>query len=94
LWRYRIIVLLISLLGLVVPIFKARPVVVMITSQAFQSLILPVTVGCILYLGNRDDLMGEHKHSTLTNVLLVAILLFSIVTSLMGIQGVWQSIMG
>jgi len=88
--KYRVMVLLISLLGLVVPVFGARPVLVMIASQAFNSVILPITVGCILYLGNRRDLMGEHKNSALTNVLLVAILLFSIVTSAMGIQGVWR----
>ena len=90
--KYRIMVLLISLLGLVVPIFKARPVFVMIVSQAFQSIILPVTVGCILYLGNRRDLMGEHKNKLMTNIILVAILLFSIVTTSMGIKGVWQLI--
>jgi manganese transport protein len=33
--KYRIMVLIISLLGLVVPIFHARPVFVMIISQAF-----------------------------------------------------------
>ena len=90
--RYRIMVFLISLLGLVVPIFEARPVFVMIVSQAFQSIILPVTVGCILYLGNRRDLMGEHKNTPLTNVFLIAILLFSIVTTSMGVKGVWQLI--
>lgn len=90
--KYRVMVLLISLLGLVVPIFKARPVFVMIVSQAFQSIILPVTVGCILYLGNRRDLMGEHKNKLMTNIILVAILLFSIVTTSMGIKGVWQLI--
>jgi Mn2+/Fe2+ NRAMP family transporter len=90
--RYRIMVFLISLLGLVVPLFGARPVFVMIVSQAFQSIILPVTVGCILYLGNRRDLMGKHKHTPLTNIFLIAILLFSIVTTSMGIKGVWQLI--
>jgi Mn2+/Fe2+ NRAMP family transporter len=90
--RYRIMVFFISLLGLVVPIFEARPVFVMIVSQAFQSIILPVTVLCILYLGNRRDLMGKHKHTTGTNIFLVAILLFSIVTTSMGIRGVWQLI--
>jgi Mn2+/Fe2+ NRAMP family transporter len=88
--RYRIMVFFISLLGLVVPIFEARPVFVMIVSQAFQSIILPVTVICILYLGNRRDLMGEHKHTLKTNIFLGAILLFSIVTTSMGIKGVWQ----
>jgi Mn2+/Fe2+ NRAMP family transporter len=88
--RFRIMVFFISLLGLVVPIFEARPVFVMIVSQAFQSIILPVTVVCILYLGNRRDLMGEHKHTLKTNIFLGAILLFSIVTTSMGIKGVWQ----
>ena len=90
--KYRIMVLIISLLGLVVPIFNAPPVFVMIVSQAFQSIILPVTVGCILYLGNRRDLMGEHKNTLMTNLFLTVILLFSIVTSSMGIKGVWQLI--
>ena len=90
--KYRVMVLLISLLGLVVPLFKAPPVIVMIVSQAFNSVILPITVGCILYLGNRKDLMGEHKNSVFTNLILTAILLFSIVTTSMGVKGVWQFI--
>jgi len=90
--KYRIMVFLISLLGLVVPVFHAPPVFVMIVSQAFQSIILPVTVGCILYLGNRKDLMGNNKNTGMANVILIAILLFSIVSSFMGIKGVWQLI--
>jgi len=90
--HYRTIVLGISLLGLVVPIFEARPIIVMIVSQAFNAVILPVTVACILYLGNRRDLMGEYRNTTTTNVVLTAILLFSFVTTAMGIRGVWQII--
>lgn len=92
--KYRVMVLLISLLGLVVPLFEAPPVLVMIVSQAFNSVILPITVACILYLGNRRDLMGDHRHTTTTNALLVAILALSIVTSAMGIRGVWQMVAG
>jgi len=92
--KYRIMVFIISLLGLVVPIFEARPAFVMIVSQAFNSVTLPMTVACILYLGNRKDLMGEHRNSLTTNILLTAIPIFSIVTSSMGIRGVWQLITG
>lgn len=88
--KYRVMVLIISLLGLVVPIFEARPVFVMIISQAFNSIILPVTVGCILYLGNRSDLMGKYKNSMGTNLFLMAVLIFSMITSTMGIKGVLQ----
>jgi len=90
--KYRIMVLGISLLGLVVPIFDAPPVFVMILSQAFNSVILPVTVGCILYLGNRKDLMGEYRNKLATNIFLLAILVFSFVNTSMGIKGVWQLI--
>jgi Mn2+/Fe2+ NRAMP family transporter len=90
--KYRILVLLISLLGLVVPIFDARPVFVMIISQAFNSVILPITVTCIFYLSNRKDLMGEHKNTWLANSVLAAILLFSIFTSSIAVKGVWQVI--
>jgi manganese transport protein len=90
--RYRIMVLVISLLGLVVPVFNAPPVFVMILSQAFNSVMLPVTIACMIYLGNRQDLMGEHRNSLLTNIILAALLLFSMINSSMGIKGVWQLI--
>ncbi len=85
--KYRIIVFFISLLGLVVPLFDARPIFVMLASQAFNVVLLPVTVACIFYLGNKKDLMGAHRHSLITNISLGAIFLFSLVTSVIGFQG-------
>ncbi len=90
--KYRVMVFFISLLGLVVPIFEARPVFVMIISQAFNAVILPVTVGCIMYLGNRKDLMDKYKFNLSTNVILLLIFAFSIFTSAIGIKGVLQLI--
>jgi len=91
--KYRIMVLFISLLGLVVPIFEAPPVFVMIISQAFNAVILPLTITCILYLGNRNDLMKKFRFSMTTNSILFLILAFSLFTSAVGIKGVMQSIM-
>ena len=88
--RYRILVLLISLLGLVVPIFEARPLVVMIISQAFNAVILPATVACIFYLSNRKDLMGEQINHWSANIILGLILLFALFTSSVGVRGLWQ----
>ena len=85
--KYRILVFFISLLGLVVPLFDARPVFVMILSQAFNVVLLPLTVACIFYLTNRTDLMGEYRNKWLTNVGLAGIFLFSLVTGYMGFQG-------
>lgn len=90
--KYRVMVFLISLLGLVVPLFGARPIFVMIISQAFNAVILPITVGCIFYLSNRKDLMGAYKNKPLSNIFLTLILLFSLMTSFIAMKGVWQLI--
>ena len=92
--RYRVMVFLISLLGLVVPFFGARPVLVMIVSQAFNAVILPITVACIFYLSNRKDLMGSHKSSMTSNAILTLILVFSLFTSFIAVKGFWQLIGG
>ncbi len=88
--RYRVMVFLISLLGLVVPVFEARPVLVMIVSQSFNAVILPVTVACIFYLCNRKDLMRGHENTIISNIALAAIFLFAVFTSFVGFRGVWQ----
>ncbi|NOY60779.1 MAG: divalent metal cation transporter [Calditrichaeota bacterium] len=92
--QYRIMVFLISLLGLVVPVFHAKPVVVMIASQAFGALLLPVTVLCIIYLGNRKDVMGKENVNKLgTNIILGLILIFSIYMCGSGILGLLGTIL-
>jgi len=85
---YRIYVLLISLLGLVVPIFNGRPIMIMIASQAFGALLLPLAVSCILILGNKSSLMKSHKYSLPINVVLGAILIFALIMSYMSITGI------
>ena len=92
--KYRIMVFVISLLGLVVPLFGARPVLVMIVSQAFNAVILPITVASIFYLSTRKELMGDYKNTLISNIILAAILLFSLFTSFIGVKGVWQLISG
>ncbi len=92
--KYRVMVFFISLLGLVVPLFDARPILVMIASQAFNVVLLPATVACIFYLGNRKDLMGENRHGPLVNLSLMAIFVFSLVTSFMGLQGLMAMVRG
>lgn len=90
--KYRFIVFLVSLLGLVVPIFNAQPVFVMIISQALNAIILPLTVLSIFYLVNRKDLMGVYKAGIKSNIILILILIFAIFTSITGIRGVIELI--
>lgn len=90
--QYRVFVLCISLLGLVVPIFNARPIVVMIASQAFGALILPITVASIFLLGNKVELMKRYVFTRTTNSLLILIFIFSLVMSYMSIIGLMSMI--
>ncbi|MGA9292522.1 MAG: Nramp family divalent metal transporter [Ignavibacteriaceae bacterium] len=90
--KYRIIVFLFSLLGLVVPVFHAKPIIVMIASQAFGALILPFTVACIIYLGNKKTIMESFRFSPITNIALSLIFIFSITMSYMGLTGLFTMI--
>ena len=90
--KYRVMVFLISLLALVVPLLGARPVFVMILSQAFNTIILPLTVLCIFYLTNRSDLMGQNKNRLFANLVLVAIFLFSLIIAFIAIKGLGQTL--
>jgi len=89
-FNFRMLVLVMSLLGLVVPIFHARPVFVMVASQAFASLVLPVTVGGIFYLTSNKKIMGEHANSSTDNVILFLIFLFSLFMGGVGVRGFVQ----
>jgi Mn2+/Fe2+ NRAMP family transporter len=89
---YRVIALVISSLGLIVPIFKAKPIVIMVSSQAFGALLLPATVLCIFYVGNKETLMKEHKFSTTTNIILTFILIFSLIMSFMSFNGLMSTL--
>lgn len=89
--RYRVMVALVSLLGLVVPVFKAKPIVVMIASQAFGALILPVTVISIFVLGNKSKVVGDKTYSLLENMILLLIFLFAVYMSASGLIGIWST---
>jgi Mn2+/Fe2+ NRAMP family transporter len=81
-----------SLLGLVVPVFHAKPVFVMIASQAFAAVVLPITVLSIFTLLNNKRLMGTHVNGWKDNIILSFILLFSFLMCGIGIRGLVQEI--
>jgi Mn2+/Fe2+ NRAMP family transporter len=89
---FRMIALFTTSLGLVVPIFGMRPVLIMIVSQVLAALATPVIVLAMLILQNKKGVMGEHKPGMAFNVLVGAILLFTIfmaVTGIVGIRGLF-----
>lgn len=90
-WSFRLIVLVMSALSLVVPVFGARPVFVMIASQALAALILPTTVATIFYLTNQKKVMGDQVNSWKENISLSLILIFALVMMAFGLKGLFGS---
>lgn len=86
----RIIILAMCLIGLVVPVFHARPVWVMLASQALGAIILPTTVVCLFYLLNKRDVMGDQVNKAQENVVLTLVALFSFVMAGIGIHGLFN----
>ncbi|HGY7131365.1 TPA: divalent metal cation transporter, partial [Escherichia coli] len=90
---YRILMTVMSLLCLVVPLFHARPVLVMIASQAFNAIILPLTVLCMFWLANKPSLMGKYRCSRWENVMFIAISVFTLIMGYMAMSGLIESLM-
>ena len=81
---FRVICLVAAAWGLVIPAVGSNPVSVTILAQISNVFVLPLTVGVILWLVNRRDVMGGHKAGWLLNAMLVAAFLFSLAVAYVG----------
>ena len=91
---YRIVGGFSLLLCLTVPLLGGRPVWIMVASQAFQAILLPVITVPILVLINRKDIMGEDTAGVWLNIGLVATLIFGLVTTYTGVLGLIDTLKG
>jgi manganese transport protein len=88
--RYnRLIALFTVSLGLVVPIFGGRPVLIMIVSQVLAALATPVIILLMLVIQNKRDVMGEYKASISFNLIIGFIFLFTVFMAITGVIGIW-----
>ncbi len=91
---YRILGGLGLLICLTVPLFGGRPVWIMVASQAFQAILLPVITVPILVLINSKKMMGEDRAGFWLNAGLVATLIFGLVTTYTGVLGLVDTLKG
>lgn len=77
----RILILVALLFAFGSVILKQRPPALMIFSQAFQACILPAVAIPGLILLNRKNLMGAYRAGTKENIGIVAVILFSLLTT-------------
>jgi Mn2+/Fe2+ NRAMP family transporter len=75
-------------LGLVVPVFGGRPVLIMIVSQVMAAVATPLIIILMLVLLNRRSVMGEQTVSLKMNVILGFIVVFTIFMAITGIIGI------
>ena len=81
---FRIICLAAAVWGLVVPAVGSNPVSVTILAQISNVFVLPLTVGVILWLVNRRDVMGRFRAGILLIALLIAAFAFSLAVAYVG----------
>ena len=81
---FRVICLVAAAWGLVIPAVGSNPVSVTILAQISNVFVLPLTVGVILWLVNRRDVMGEHKAGWMVNTFLSAAFVFSLAVAYVG----------
>jgi len=84
----RLLVLIGVLLGLVVPVFGGRPVLVLIIAQAMTVIVTPLILALMLYIYNKRSIMGPNTAGVNSNVSLGIILLFTIDMAVAGIIGI------
>lgn len=76
--HFRILVLLITLAGFVVPVFGGKPVILMIASQAISPVVMPLMTMFLIILLNKKSVIGEYTNGRLMNVGLVLTFIFSL----------------
>ncbi|MFQ5865802.1 MAG: Nramp family divalent metal transporter [bacterium] len=84
----RLIALFTASLGLVVPIFGMRPVLIMIISQVLAAIATPVIILLMLLLQNKTELMGHYQARTGLNLVVGLIFLFTVYMAVIGIFGI------
>ncbi len=65
-------------MGLTVPILGFNPIQAQIVTQIGGVFVLPLSIGAMIYLVNRKDLMGSHRAGWILNTGLLMSFLFSI----------------
>ncbi len=86
--RFKLITGIASILALSVPVTGFNPIQGQIFTQVFNVFALPLVIGCFLYLWNRKG-TGLPGGQWLTNLVMVAALVFSLIISWNGLVDVF-----
>ena len=90
--KYRILLLLLSIISILGVAFGFKSIFVLMLSQACIAIVLPLSIAAIFYLTSRKDLMKNHMNSLLAKGTIGIILVLSIYISFLGINGLISDI--
>ena len=89
---FRLLCAVACLIGLTVPILGFNPIQAQIVSQIGGVFVLPLSIGAMIALVNREDLMGRHRAGLVLNTGLAMALLFSVFITYTGCVAIAQRI--
>jgi Mn2+/Fe2+ NRAMP family transporter len=84
---FRILVIIVTMSGIIIPVFGGQPVVIMIASQAFSPLMMPLLILFLIIIMNNRKVMKDHVNGFWLNTGLVITLLFSIFMFFIAFEG-------
>jgi len=83
----RALVLMGIVISMTIPVFGGRPVFIMIASQSLTIIATPLVLILIMVLLNDKGLMGKYRFTTIQNVIMSIIILFTVYIASVGILG-------
>ena len=84
---FRILVVIVTLSGLIIPVFGGQPIIIMIASQAFSPLMMPLLTIFLMIIMNKQKVMGSHVNGFWLNTGLTITFLFSIFMFFIAFEG-------
>jgi len=87
--RFKVVTGIASILALTVPVFGFNPIKGQIITQVFNVFALPLVVVVFIFLWNRKNI-GLAKGKTLTNLIMVAAFVFSLIIMVNGLRDIFN----
>ncbi len=84
---FRILVVIVTLSGLIIPVFGGQPIVIMIASQAFSPLMMPLLTIFLMIIMNKQKVMGSNVNGFWLNSGLTITFLFSVFMFFIAFEG-------
>ncbi|MCF6263124.1 MAG: Nramp family divalent metal transporter [Xanthomonadales bacterium] len=79
--RFRMIWLIVLLIGLVLASSGYRPLTIIWFAQIANGILLPLMAGFLLYVMNQSEILGRYKNTLMHNLLGLAVILVTLVLS-------------